>query len=126
MTLSMKFIIKLNIWNHGRKGSRETSGLIGMCGGDRQHNSLFGRCIFMKLIWVRFKIRISTLGFIYIRDIATQSPNELFFKLDITLRDWRSMTLLANDKVPHRNRKHRSYRSRSPAISDTRFRRDLS
>ncbi|CAM4750482.1 unnamed protein product [Rotaria magnacalcarata] len=123
----MKFIIKLNIWNHGRKGSRETSGLIGMCGGfnsclkDRQHNSLFGRCIFMKLIWVRFKIRISTLGFIYIRDIATQSPNELFFKLDITC-----MTLLANDKVPHRNRKHRSYRSRSPAISDTRFRRDLS
>ncbi|CAF3711890.1 unnamed protein product [Rotaria socialis] len=33
MTLSMKFIIKLNIWNHGGKRSRKTSGLIGTCGG---------------------------------------------------------------------------------------------
>ncbi|CAM2718166.1 unnamed protein product [Rotaria socialis] len=37
-----------------------------------------------------------------------------------------NVTLMANDKVPHRNRKHRSYRFRSPAISDIRFCRDLS
>ncbi|CAF4656640.1 unnamed protein product [Rotaria socialis] len=140
MTLSMKFIIKLNIWNHGGKRSRKTSGLIGTCGGAR---GVGGGGILSTPFCILYKLytRKSTRKQAISLTIHTDSSYIVYSTLDvqaggdcvmpmkintINIQIDSDVTLMANDKVPHRNRKHRSYRFRSPAISDIRFCRDLS